>query len=89
MFSRLCAPSWRSAQTEIARGDLRTGRHQHAALDGMLELAHVARPRMAQQRVHRRAVESGQVLAIAARMLFEEMQRERGDVVAAIAQRRK
>ena len=88
MFSRLCAPSCATPQAEIARCDRRAGGHQHAALDRVLELAHVARPRMPQQRVHGRVVEARQILPIPPRMLLEKVERERRNVVTPIAQRR-
>ena len=54
---------------ELAEADRRALRHQHAALDGVIELADVARPRMIEQRLQRRRLEAGDVLAVALRVL--------------------
>src|SRR5437016_2149164 len=58
------------AQAEVARTDRRRLRHQHAALDRVIELADVARPRMIEQRLQRLRLEPGDVLAIALRVLL-------------------
>src|SRR5262249_37790066 len=75
-------------QPQIARTDGRGLRHQHAAFDGVIELADVAGPGMIEQRLERLRLEAGDVLAVALRMLLEEVHRERGNVLAAFTQRR-
>ena len=73
---------------ELAEADRRALRHQHAALDRVIELADVARPRMLEQRLQRRRFEAADVLAVALRVLPQEVRRERGNVLAPLAQRR-
>ena len=63
-------------------------RHQHAALDRVIELADVARPRVIEQRLQRRRLEAAEVLPIALRVLPQEVRRQRRDVLAPLAQRR-
>ena len=76
------------AQPEVAGADGRPLRHQHRALDGVIQLAHVARPAMVDQDLHRRGIEPGERLAIALRVLAQEVLGEQRDVLAPIAQRR-
>src|SRR5581483_11273494 len=77
-----------AVEAEVERRDARAARQQHGALDGVVELAHVARPRMAFHGAQRGGVEAGDVLAIAARVLAAEALGERLQVLAALAQRR-
>src|SRR6266849_69035 len=70
------------AEPELAEPDDRALRHQHAAFNGVIELADVARPRVVEQRLHCRRLEPRDVLAIALRVLFEEMSSERRNVLA-------
>ena len=59
-----------------------------AALDGVLELAHVARPVIAHQHVDRRRGDALHVLAVLQRELLQEVVGEQQDVGLALAQRR-
>src|ERR1700745_2605824 len=78
----------RGTQTQIARANLRTLRHQHGALDRMVELANVARPRMIGRKLQRDRLETFELLAITLRRLPQEMVREERNVFLALAQRR-
>src|SRR5262249_51843858 len=75
-------------QAELTQANGRSARHQHAALDRVIQLADVPRPGVIDERLQRRLFEPREVLAIALRMLPQEMYRERGNVLAAITQRR-
>ena len=88
MSSSRPPPSRAGAQPEIGRLDQRSGGHQHGALDRVIELADVAGPGVLEQHLHRAALEPGQPLAIALRVLPQEVLREQRQVLAAIAQRR-
>src|SRR2546427_1057481 len=76
------------AKTQLAEANRGSLRHQHAALDRVIELADVAGPRMIQQRLKRRRFESGDVLAIPLRMQPKEVRGERRNVFTPIAERR-
>ena len=54
----------------------------------MIELADVARPAVLEQHLHRAALEAGEPLAVALRVLAEEVLREQRQILAAVAQRR-
>src|SRR2546423_15075768 len=72
---------------ELAQPNHRPRCHQHAALDGVVELADVAGPWMIEQRLQRSRLEACDVLAIALRMLPQEMMRERRNVLAPAPER--
>src|ERR1700722_2512527 len=55
----------------------------------MIEFAHIPRPGMLEQELRRAGVEAGNTLAIALPIAAEEMVRQKGNVLAAFAQRRK
>lgn len=76
----------RSLQPEVAAADGLTWRHQHGALDDMLELADIAWPRMIEQRLQRPGIEAGDVLSIPLRLQPEKMCGKQRDVVAPLAQ---
>ena len=63
-------------------------RERDGALHGVLELAHVARPLVAQQLIGGARGEAGDLALHAQRRVREQHPRERQDVVAALAQRR-
>src|SRR5438093_1570739 len=75
-------------QAEIAGADRGGLRHQHAALDRVIELADVARPRMVEQRLQRRRLEAGDRLPVPLRVLLQEVRRQRRNVFTPLAQRR-
>ena len=76
------------AQAEIAALHLVALRHQHGALDGVVELADVAGPGVVEQQLHGRVVEAVEALAVALRVLRQEVTGQQRDVLAALAQRR-
>src|SRR6185295_4428673 len=80
----------RLAQTEpdVGAADTRTGCQEHRALDGVLQLAHVAGPGMLQQRLHGLGLEALERLAVAARVALQELGGEQRDVLTPVAQRR-
>ena len=88
MSSSRPPPSLRGAQAEIGRLDQRALRHQHRALDRVIELADVAGPGVLEQHLHRAALEAGEPLAVALRVLAEEVLRQQRQILAAVAQRR-
>src|SRR5579863_899767 len=55
----------RRPQAQIGRCDLSSLRHKHGALHHVVELAHVARPGVREQRLHRRGIEAGHQFLIA------------------------
>src|SRR6516162_1222389 len=57
-----------AAQAELGRPDRRAGGEKHGALDRMVELTHIPRPRMVHERLKRRALEGGNALLVAARV---------------------
>src|SRR4029079_10169074 len=87
VFEASAAFLGRGAEAEIRRLDERTGGHQDGALDGMIQFAHVAWPGVLEQHLHGAGLEAGQPLAIALRMLPQEMLGEQRQVLAAIAKR--
>ena len=63
-----------SFEAEVARLlDERSLRHQYGALDRVIDLADVAGPRVLEEDLHRAAFEAGQPLAIALRVLPQEV----------------
>ncbi len=62
--------------------------HHDGALDGVLELAHVARPRVVAEHVEGAARDAPRALAVLGGVLLDEVLRERRDVAAPVAQRR-
>src|SRR6267378_4659831 len=79
---RLCA------QAQISGSHRRSGRHQHAAFDGVIELADVSWPGMLVKGSDRGGVKAGNVFAVPVRVALEKMVRQQIDVLAAIPQRR-
>ena len=63
-------------------------RHEHGALNHVIELAHIAGKRMLQQSFPGGFVEPDKLLAITLPVLEQKMVRQRQDVFAAVAQRR-
>jgi hypothetical protein len=63
-------------------------RHQGGALDGVVELADVAGPRVGEQRLQRRRLEARRVLAVAPGMGAEKVLRQEGDVLPPVPQGR-
>src|SRR5438132_689477 len=84
------SPSHSSARAMARAGsspaDLVPLGEEHGPLDGVVELAHVARPRVPQQRFHRVGGEGGGALAVAARVAEQEVRGEGRDVLAPLAQ---
>src|SRR3954452_11240020 len=78
----------RRLQAQVLRPHEVAAPHEHAALDGVVELAYVARPRVALQSGDRRLLEAPEALAVALRVLLQELLGQREDVVAALAQGR-
>src|SRR5919198_2031150 len=79
----------RRAQREISHADGVCLREENGALNRVAELPDISRPRMLQQLLHRRWIESLERLAISRGMQTQKMLRQRRDVLAALAQRRK
>src|SRR5258706_3535506 len=75
-------------QPELGEPDHAALRHQDPALHRMIELTDVAGPRVIEQRLQRRRLEPGEVLAIALRVLPQEVRGQRRNVLTALAQRR-
>src|SRR5262245_40423470 len=75
-------------ETQVGSVDSGTMRHQHGPLERMVELAHVARPGVALERLESIGLESGERLPVAGRVAAEEVLSERPDVVATLAERR-
>src|SRR6266481_1326019 len=73
---------------EIVEVDLRSPREDHGALDGVLQLAHVARPGIPFEGGERRAGETADRLPVLRRVPADEMFRQQRDVLDAVAQRR-
>src|SRR5439155_8083927 len=75
-------------ERQIAGPDLAGLREEHGTLDGVIQLADVARPRMGEQRPHRAGVERGDRFPVARHVTPKEVHGERRDVLAAFAERR-
>jgi hypothetical protein len=75
-------------QPEILRTNEVSLRHEDGALDRMLELTDVPRPRVPEQGPYRIVGEALDCVSIARAMTFEEVQCERHDVFAPLSQRR-
>jgi hypothetical protein len=54
----------------------------------VIQLAHVAWPRVLEQRLHGVAFKAGELLAVALRVLAQELLREERNVLATVAERR-
>src|ERR1700682_5017490 len=76
------------AQSEIGGANQRAGSEENAALDRVIELPHIARPRMLVEELHRHGIETGDGFAIALRVAAQEVMRQKIDVFFAFAQRR-
>src|SRR6478609_7463977 len=63
--------------------------HDDRALDHVFELAHVSRKRLTTQQIHRRRGDATDLALVLGRELAHEVLRQRGDILRAIAQRRK
>ena len=74
---------------QVARLDLAALAQHHRALDAVLELAHVARPVGVEQHPQRAIAKPLMILRERAGVPIEEVPRERGHVLAALAQRRR
>src|SRR6266403_1362547 len=84
------ARAWPAApEAQVGRADKRAVRHEHRALERMVELADVAGPGMRLERVERLGLEAGERLPVASRVAAEKVLGEPPDVVAALPQRRK
>ena len=66
----------------------RPGRQNHRPLDEVLQLANVARPVVARQRLHRLRRNAGDPPVHAPRVLLHEIAHQQRDVLAPVAQRR-
>jgi len=82
------APAAAHLGRQIVDLDRGSARKHHGALDGVLELAHVARPLVAAQRLRGGARKSRQVAVVARGISLKEVLGQERDIVAAIAQRR-
>src|SRR5688572_8355550 len=76
------------AQPEISSVDHVALRHEHGALDGMVQLAHVAGPPVIDERPQRGWVEAGDAFAVAPRMGRQEAGGEPRNVLPPVPQRR-
>src|SRR5450432_1575182 len=76
------------AQTEVDGANHITLRHQHGALHGVIQFAHVARPGVGQQRLDGRFIEPREGLAVVLRVLPQEVGGQNGYIFAPVAQRR-
>src|SRR5258706_3633207 len=79
------APVGGPGECQVAHPDFGALGKQHGALDGVIELAHVAGPRVAQQRLHRLGGECEADLAIAGAVALQEVRREPRHVLPAFA----
>src|SRR5262245_30725178 len=75
-------------QGQVGRPDRLALAHQHGALDGVLELAHVAWPAVFLERLHRVGAEAGDLASQLLGEVPEEVLRQRQDVLAPLAERR-
>ena len=73
---------------QVVAADAVVLRRQHRALDAVLELAHVARPRIRLHRVERRHREARHPLAVLRAQAVEEVAREQHHVVATVGEAR-
>src|SRR5258708_6287607 len=76
------------AQREVAHADRIAARHERRALDRVVELADVARPRVVEQGLERRRLEAPELLAVTAGVPLEEVERQRRNVFPALGERR-
>src|ERR1700676_208428 len=77
------------AQAEVSGTHKLALREQDSTLDSVIELAHISRPGMIKEKLRRAGVESGNAFAIALRIATEEVMRQKRNILAALAQRRK
>src|ERR1700732_144142 len=71
----------------MVRLDARLRADNHQALDQIAQFAHVARPWVAQQNVHRRVTELPCLLAISRAEFVQKMPPENGNIFRAVTQR--
>jgi hypothetical protein len=88
LFERALGRGRRRLKAEVGRLDARAARHQHRALHGVIQLADVARPFVGGESIRGRLGKVDAVFAVSLGVLREEVARERGDVLAPLAQRR-
>src|SRR6266404_8393820 len=87
-FLQLCgAARDLRAQTQISGAHRWSGRHQHPALDGMIQLANVSRPGVFVKGLHRGGVKASNVFSVPVRVALEKMVRQKIDVLTAVPQR--
>src|ERR1019366_10685119 len=70
------------------RLDLTLLRHQNGALDNMIQLADVALPRIVEQQLHSRVIETADAFTIPLGVSGKKVRRQQGNIFAALAQRR-
>src|ERR1017187_2070524 len=75
------------AQPEVDGAHHLTLRHQHGPLHGVIQLAHVARPGVGQQRLDGGFVKPRQRLAVVFGMLAQKLAGQNRDILAPVAQR--
>src|SRR5262249_7511091 len=75
-----------SRQTKISSANLPVLRHQHGALDDMIEFPNVSGKSMLEQMLARGLVEPADLFSITFCVLSEEVVGQRHDVIASIAQ---
>src|SRR6267142_4341876 len=75
------------AQSEITGAHRWSSRHQHAALDGMIQLADIPRPGVFVKSPDRGRVKTGNILAVPARIALQKVVRQKINVLAAVSQR--
>jgi hypothetical protein len=75
-------------KTQIGQVNNVALRHQHRALDGVVKLADVTRPRMIDERLQGRRIEAGHRFPIPLRVGAEKVLGDARDVVAPLTQRR-
>src|SRR4029434_7503212 len=73
-------------QPQIACADDISLGHQHGTFDGVIQFAHISWPRVTRELRCGCFVKSGEVLAVALRMLAEEMAGQERNIGAPIAQ---
>ena len=87
-FEEGAAAGFADGERQIHRAQERLFFENHSALDGVLELAHIARPVVAENQMARFVGDAANRFAEAAIVAFDEEVDERKDVFLAIAQRR-
>ena len=76
------------AQHQIIERDFFASRHDHCTLDGVLQLADVARPIVRQDPVPRVVGEAGNALPVLRRITSQELLGQQLNVIGALAKRR-